>query len=333
MRSMLDAHLEGTGDPFRELHNGLLMPENEYEPAMRRAWKRGAHDPITGRQGAPAAAHNGGGSPHAEALPPEPLWIEGVPGWEKVKDEESVAYRDVDLNDLGLNRAISHVSRPAAIPYLPPRQRATGQAVVVLPGGGFTHLAIDKEGYDVALWLRSLGIAAIVVKYRTARDDRASAIRAAEEDVRRAIRLVRSRAEEWQIDPDQIGVLGFSAGGYLVARAAAEWDAGQPDAADPVERTSCKPDFLGLLYPAIPEGAEDQVSAETGPAFIAQANDDFLDPAQHSLRYYAGLRRAEVPVEMHLYPEGGHGFGLGIHGGAAASWPEQYAAWLKSTAS
>jgi acetyl esterase/lipase len=214
-------------------------------------------------------------------------------------------------------------------------------AVLVLPGGGFQHLAVDKEGYDVARWLCLLGAAAIVVKYRTttkdhaatrgraAIDDREAAIAAALQDTQRAIRVVRSRAQEWRVDPTKIGVLGFSAGGYLVAEAATRWDEGHPDALDRVERASCKPDYLGLLYPEIPEGVEDRVTSETGPAFIVQAGDDFLDPVKHALRFYAALRQAQVPAEMHLYAQGGHGFGLGVHGGAAASWPERFAAWLE----
>jgi acetyl esterase/lipase len=153
---------------------------------------------------------------------------------------------------------------------------------------------------------------------------------AALQDTQRAIRIVRSRAQEWCVDPHKIGVLGFSAGGYLVAEAATRWDTGQPEAADAVERESNKPDFSGLLYPAIAVGAEDRVTPETGPAFIAQAGDDFLDPVEHGLRFYLALRQAKVPVEMHLFAEGGHGFGLGVHGGAPASWPAHFADWLEA---
>jgi acetyl esterase/lipase len=269
------------------------------------------------------------GSPHPESLAPELLWPEGAPGWQDVPDLESTTNRDVEQNELGLNRAIARVSRPSITAYLPPPEQATGVAVVVLPGGGFHHLAIDKEGYDVARWLCALGAAAIVVKYRTMIDDRGEAIAAALQDTQRAIRVVRSRAQEWHVDPGKVGVLGFSAGGHLVAEAATRWDAGQPDALDPVERASCKPDFLGLLDPGIPEGVEDRVTAETGPAFIAQAGDDFLDPLKHALRFYTALRQAQVPAEMHLYAQGGHGFGLGVSGGSVASWPERFAAWLE----
>lgn len=286
---------------------------------------------TNGKNGAPAQiSPDQPGSPHPESLAPELLWPEGAPGWQEVPDQESTTNREIEQNELGLNRAIARVSRPSITVYLPPPEQATGVAVVVLPGGGFQHLAIDKEGYDVARWLRSLGAAAIVVKYRTMIDDRGEAIAAALQDTQRAIRVVRSRAQGWRVDPDKVGVLGFSAGGHLVAEAATQWDAGQPDALDRVERASCRPDFLVLLYPGIPKGVEDRVTAETGPAFIVQAGDDFLDPLEHGLRFYTALRQARVPAEMHLFAQGGHGFGLGVRGGGVASWPERFAAWLEA---
>lgn len=259
---------------------------------------------------------------------PELLWPGGAPGWEDVEDNETTENRDVEHNAQGLNRATSRVSRPAIIPYLPPQERATGAAVIILPGGGFVHLAIDKEGHDVACWLNTLGVAGIVLKYRTDAEDREQMIAAAMADVQRALRTVRNRVEGWGIDPQRIGLIGFSAGGYLAARAAVDWDEGQPGTADPIARFSCRPDFVGLIYPGTPEGIAEQVTARTPPAFLAHADDDWL-PTENSLRFYRGLRRAKVSGEMHIYAHGSHGFGLGVHGGAVASWTERFADWLE----
>lgn len=264
-----------------------------------------------------------GAGAHAVEL----LWPGGAPGWEDVPDRETVVNRDVEQNAQGLNRAVSRVSRPSIALYLPPAERATGAAVLLLPGGGFQHLAIDKEGYDVATWLTSLGVAGVVIAYRLDAADRRTAIGAALEDTRRAIRLVRSRSDAWQIDPRRIGLLGFSAGGHLAASVATAWDRGRTDAADPVERVSCRPDHVGLLYAPIPREAYAGIGADTPPVFLAQAADDFVSVAD-TLRFYGALHEAKVRAELHVYAAGGHGFGLGVRGGPVASWPGLYAAWL-----
>jgi acetyl esterase/lipase len=264
---------------------------------------------------------------HADAHAVELLWPDGVPG-QVVSDNETIVNRDVDRNEQGLNRAVSRVSVPSLAAYLPPRENANGLAVLVLPGGGFHHLAIDKEGYDVAKWLCSLGIAAIVIKYRTEAHDRQAVIAAAIQDTKRATRIVRHQSQAWHIDPEQIGLLGFSAGGYLAASVATDWDCGQPDAPDPVERISCRPSFLGLIYTTTPEDVGTRIDERTAPAFLVHAGDDRI-PVENSLRFYLGLRGAGVPAELHLYAAGGHGFGLGVHGGPVANWPQHFAEWMK----
>jgi acetyl esterase/lipase len=256
------------------------------------------------------------------------LWPNGVPGQADAADDEHVVNRDVDRNELGLNRAVSGVRVPSLAAYLPLPETTMRMAVLVLPGGGFHHLAIDKEGYDVARWLNTIGIAAIVVKYRTEANTQQGVIMAAIADTKRALRLVRSRSQEWHIDPDRIGLLGFSAGGYLAACAATDWDHGQTEATDPVEQIGCRPNFVGLAYSVTPEDVETRIDADTPSAFLVHAGDDQI-PLEHSLRFYLGLRKAGVPAELHLYAKGGHGFGLGVHGGPIASWPEQFAAWLR----
>jgi acetyl esterase/lipase len=265
---------------------------------------------------------------HAGAYAIEPLWPDGAPGQQNALDNEAIVNRDADRNALGLNRAVSGISRPSLTAYLPPEETATGTTVLVLPGGGFHHLAIDKEGYDVAKWLNTLGVAGIVVKYRTEAEDRKSVISAAIQDTKRAMRIVRRRSKEWRIDPDKIGLLGFSAGGYLAASVAADWDKGRADASDPVEQVSCRSAFLGLIYAVTPEDIGARIKTHAVPAFLAHAGDDQI-PVENSLRVYHALHQAGVPAELHLYAAGGHGFGLGVHGGPVASWTERFAEWLE----
>ncbi len=230
----------------------------------------------------------------------EPLWPGEAPGW-KGHAQEQVLVRELEGPGHRRNRAIHGVTRPTVQAFVSPADRATGMAVVVLPGGGFEHLAIDKEGWDVARWLNGLDVAAYVVKYRTGdRDERQQSIPAAEADARRAVQLVRSRAAAWGIRSNRIGVMGFSAGGHLVASLGTSWHDGHPGAADPVARVSSRPDFLVPVYPAIREAHLASLSARTPPAFIVQACDDFL-PVEGSVRFFEGLRAAKVPVEMHLF--------------------------------
>ena len=252
----------------------------------------------------------------------ELLWPNGIHG---SKDDEQVVNRDVDLNEFGLNRSISQVSKPTITTYFPPMESSTGIAVIICPGGGFGRVVIDKEGNDVARWLNTIGITGIVLKYRTGiRGDTTQVI-----DAKRAIRIVRSRAKEWNIDPNKIGLIGFSAGGYIAASLATSYDEGQATATDPIARISCKPNFLGLIYPAIPEDIEKNINNHTAPTFLIHADDDHL-PTENSLRVYQALRKVEVSAEIHIYAKGGHGFGLGINGGPVATWPERFKEWLQA---
>jgi acetyl esterase/lipase len=238
---------------------------------------------------------------------------------------------------------------PTITPYLPPRERATGAAVVVCPGGGYQMLA-DHEGRPVAEWLNSIGIAAFVLKYRIAPRYHHPAPML---DAQRALRTVRARAAEWGIDPRRIGILGFSAGGHLASTAATHFDAGRA-AADPVERVSSRPDLVILIYPVItmreqthggskrnligerpdPQlvalmSNDEQVTKETPPAFLIHTVNDDAVPVENSLLFAAALRRAGVPYEMHLYERGPHGFGLAPNDPALSSWPERCADWLR----
>jgi acetyl esterase/lipase len=225
-----------------------------------------------------------------------------------------------------VDRAISNVSQPAVTVYLPAKNRANGTGIVIAPGGGYQHLAIDKEGYDVARWLNTIGIGAIVLKYRLPGSMRgesqndiqqvAAKIHVALEDAEAAVRLTRENAAKWNLKPNAIGMLGFSAGGHLAAMMGM------------VAPSNAKPDFLVLGYPAIPGILN--VTAATPPAFlVAAADDPSVNPVNNASRFFAALRAAKVPAELHIYSSGGHGFGILKSGKTSAAWPDALVAWLK----
>jgi len=268
-------------------------------------------------------------------------------------------HQDSDLTErssVGNFMSISRVQTPTIEVRLPAKGNATGQAVVICPGGGYGVLAYDWEGTDFAGLFNAHGIAAIVVKYRLPED--ASNVEPPKTpllDVSRALRLTRAHAAEWNIDPDRIGIMGFSAGGHLASTLGTHFDAGQADAADPVERLSSRPDFMVLVYPvismdpAIAHGGsrrnligenppaelvhyysnELQVTAETPPTFLVHSSDDAAVPVQNSLRFYEALLEHGVPAEMHLYPYGGHGYSFALGRGRLEGWTRNLIDWLR----
>ena len=281
----------------------------------------------------------------------EPLWPDGAPGCKEIEDKEKVAGRPTTRPD----RFVSGVTRPTVTVYLPPEANATGAAVVICPGGGYGGLAIDKEGHDIARWLNSLGVAGIVLKYRMPRPELSKDQKPWPlQDVQRGIRLVRSRAAQLRVDPNRVGVMGFSAGGHLASTAGTHFDAGQSDSGDPIERQSCRPDFMILVYPVIslsdkighggsrrnllgdkPDekliqlySNELQVTAQTPPTFLVHAKDDPVK-VENSVLFHQALQQAKVPAEIQLYEKGGHGYGLGVRGGDVATWPARCAEWMK----
>ena len=254
------------------------------------------------------------------------IWPEGAPGVDSAPDEEVETNRDEDQNALGLNRSISDVSRPTLTAYLPEPESATGVGVLVLPGGAWQRVVIDKEGIDVARWLQSRGIAGFVVKYRTAPKGDPAPV----QDVREAVQLVRSRAEEWGVDPQRIGLLGFSAGGHIAVSTVLAGDDTGSGSGDDLDATGDRPDFVAAIYPAIPEGIDARSVREAPPVFLVHAADDRLSPQDNSVRLYGCLSEAGVPTELHVYARGGHGFGLGVHDGAVTSWPDCFLAWLET---
>lgn len=229
---------------------------------------------------------------------------------------------------------LTDVTRPTITVYRPDPAQQNGTAVVVCPGGGYRILAVDLEGTEVAAWLNSIGVTAIVLKYRVpARKDQPKHL-APLQDAQRAVSLVRSRAAEWKIAPDRIGILGFSAGGHLSAATATNGDHRQYAPLDDVDKTSCRPDFAVLIYPAYLTAGdrlapEISVDAKTPPVFFAHANDDRIS-AENSVAMFLALKRVKVPAELHVYAGGGHGFGLRPSENPCSTWPDRCRDWLKS---
>ncbi len=259
----------------------------------------------------------------------ELLWPQGAPG--ALGDEEK--------------------DKPTLIIYQP--EKPNGTAIVVCPGGGYGGLAMDHEGHQIGQWLNEQGISAFICDYR--HRGKGYGHPAPLQDAQRAIRTVRARADEFGIDPKKIGILGFSAGGHLTSSAVTHFDAGKADAADKIERASCRPDFGVLCYPVIafdqpfthkgsqnnllgkdaPPGliasmsSERQVTDETPPCFLWHTTEDKAVPPQNSVVFYSALIEKGVPAELHIFEKGRHGVGLAkdIHGTAA--WPAACLAWLK----
>jgi acetyl esterase/lipase len=234
---------------------------------------------------------------------------------------------------------VSRVSRPAMTVYSPVGHN-TGAAVVVFPGGGYEILAIDLEGTEACDWLTSRGITCVLLKYRVpcVKTGPYRDCRTALQDAQRAVGLVRFHAAEWHIDPHRIGVLGFSAGGHMVASLSTHFERRLYPAVDAADRESCRPDFAVALYPghlAVREtgfvlNPDIRVTTRTPPTLLVQAEDDPVDPVENSIVYHAALRKAGVAAEMHLYVKGGHAFGMRRTASPITAWPQLVERWLEA---
>lgn len=251
------------------------------------------------------------------------LWPQGAPG-----AQIPAAAEQLRLTPQG-EHIISHVGVPTLTAYLPDPAAATRAAVVVVPGGGHRELWMDHEGYRVGQWLRDHGVAAFVLKYRLAREDGSTFTVEGDElaDLQRAIRLVRGRAGDFGVAGDRIGVIGFSAGGELAALAGSRFDEGRPDAADPADRPSSRPDFMALIYPAIPQAMA--LGPRTPPAFLLCGDQDAPATTQGLARFYVALNQAGTPAELHIIARTAHGFGMREENPPAVRrWPELFRDWL-----
>ncbi|MEN6406245.1 MAG: alpha/beta hydrolase [Thermoguttaceae bacterium] len=243
---------------------------------------------------------------------------------------------------------------PTLTVFLPERRPSPGAAVVICPGGGYGHLATDHEGRQFAEWFNRLGVAGFMLEYR--HRNRGYGHPAPLQDAQRAIRTVRARAAEWNVDPQRVGIIGFSAGGHLASTAGTHFDDGDPKSADPIERLGCRPDFMILCYPVItldgpyahrgsrknllgdrPDPAlvqslcnDSQVTSRTPPTFLFHTDADRSVPAENSVSFYLALRRAGVPAEMHIYQTGRHGLGLACDIPGTSSWPDRLKDWMRT---
>ena len=248
-----------------------------------------------------------------------PLWTNGAPGFESRRNQPEIAK----------DYWIRNINNPSITVYLPPKEKATGAAVVICPGGGHRELVFQAEGEDAARYLNTLGVAAFALKYRLGREEGSpySIEKNAREDGQRAMRLVRSRAREWNIDPNRIGIMGFSAGGEVVSMVT--FGSTEPNSigADAIDKVSCRPDFVIYIYPG-PIGIPDTIPSDAPPAFLLVANDD--GAARSIVSLLEKYRAANVRVEAHIYGRGGHAFNMGYRSKLRTlkSWPGRLEDWL-----
>src|SRR5882724_3863451 len=250
-----------------------------------------------------------------------PLWANGAPGFESRRDEP----------ELAKDYWVRNINYPTLTVFEPPKGKANGAAVLIFPGGGFRELVFSAEGVEPARYLNNLGVTAFVLKYRLPRETNSpySLQIHPRQDAQRAMRLIRSRASEWNLDTNRIGALGFSAGGEMLALLVYSPAAGDANAADPIERLDSRVNFQMSIYPGPLGTPTNAISADAPPAFFVVANDDnsHVGPVITQLEKY---RQAKRPVEVHLYAQGGHGSNLGARSKLASikDWPQRMSDWL-----
>ena len=274
-----------------------------------------------------------------------PIWPGVAPDLKPVPGPETIRINTKDLVGGLPVTIVTNVTRPTMTVYAPKREN-TGAAVVVIPGGGFEILAMDLEGTDTCDWLTSKGITCILLKYRVpgipyvwqcnCRPHNFELSMPSLQDVQRIMRLVRYHAAQWHIDSHRIGVLGYSAGGFLVAEISTNFDRHLYAPVDAADKESARPDFAMPIYPGHLTNGDGKlnpnvpVSSKTPPTFLVQAEDDYEDGVNQSLVYYTALAKAHVPAEMHLYAHGGHAFGLRPSKFPITGWPALADAWLRT---
>ena len=275
-----------------------------------------------------------------------PIWPGAAPDAQSVAGPETAATTGKESLVAGRPWVyVGRVSQPTITVYAP-KETNTGAAVIVFPGGGYEILAIDLEGTEVCDWLTSRGITCVLLKYRVPgeglhpKSGPYPKSPMALEDAQRTLGLVRFHAAEWHIDPHKIGVLGFSAGGHLSAAMSTHFEKRLYPPVDAADKQSCRPDFAVAIYPghlslaanslALNPDIRIHVTRQTPPTFLLQNEDDHVDRVEDSLSYYSALKKAGVPVEMHLYAQGGHAFGLRRTKFPATAWPQLVETWLRT---
>jgi acetyl esterase/lipase len=250
------------------------------------------------------------------------LWPNGAPGSEGKTGKEKIRVVEGDM-------VVTNIHNPSITPYLPAKEKATGAAVIIAPGGGHRELWITHEGYNEAKYFMDKGVAAFVLKYRLARDSNSTYTIDQTElgDMQRAIRLVRSRAKEWNINPERIGVMGFSAGGEVAALSAMRFDDGNTNATDPVDRIHSRPNFQALVYPG--GSARFDAVKNAPPIMLVGGFGDRADIAEGIAQVYLKYKKAGIPAELHIYSNAGHGFGMRERNkGAMKGWTSSFLQWL-----
>lgn len=264
-----------------------------------------------------------------------PLWADGAPGATPNSEAEvdTTTAKDNLIAGKPLIR-LGNVSKPTLTLYSP-KGKNTGAAVVVFPGGGYHILAIDLEGTEVCDWLNSTGVTCVLVKYTVPNSGPYPKSSAALQDAQRALGMVRAHAAEWHIDPHRIGVLGFSAGAHLAAALSTHFDQRLYAGVDAADKLSCRPDFAVIVYPGYLAVAEEnfapnpeiQVTDQTPPSFILQAENDPVH-VENAVVYFLALKNAKVPAELHIYADGGHGYGLRRTALPITTWPLVLQTWM-----
>lgn len=273
----------------------------------------------------------------APGHPQIPIWPHGAPGATPANPPAEVDETTAKDNLIAGKPLIrlGNVSSPTITYYAPKNATGPAPAIVVFPGGGYHILAIDLEGTEVCDWLTANSVACVLVKYRVPDSGPYPKFSAALQDAQRAMGLVRQRAAEWNIDPHRVGVLGFSAGGHLSATISTHYDKRLYDPVDAADQQSCRPDFTVLVYPAyladedkaMANNPEINPTEQTPPSFIVQSEDDPVH-VESATNYFLQLKRAKVPAELHIYAEGGHGYGLRRTALPVTTWPDSVIAWL-----
>ncbi len=281
------------------------------------------------------------GALHAAETPPViDLWPEGVPDLKPDAGPEK--------DDAG---RYSNIHHPTLTVYAPPASKANGTAIVYAAGGGYIRVAVGANGGEITRWLNSLGVTVFVLKYRNAEYGHPAPLR----DALRAVRTIRSRAAEWGVQPDRIGMLGGSAGGHVTASAGTLFDAPEGKTGAPLDAVSGRPDFMVLVFPVITMqppfahaisrrallgdkpteealhhlSVDEQVTKATPPTFLVHSSEDTTVPVENSLLFYQAMRKAKAPIELHLYPKGPHGSGMDPKLGPTSEWPRHCESWLR----
>ncbi len=267
------------------------------------------------------------------------LWPGKAPGDVGIEGQETNRTYESSLI-AGPTRLITNVTKPSITIYQPPKEKNTGTAMLICPGGGYHNLFWELEGEEVAAWLNSLGMTGIILKYRCPRrpgDVKGEPPLGPLIDAQRAVSLVRSRAAEWGIDPERIGMVGFSAGGHLALATATSFEKRTYEPIDAADEASCRPDFAVLCYSGyLKANDKDEISPGirippgTPPIFLAHSSDDSISNPEHSVIMYLALRRAGVPAELHVFASGEHDFGVRQNEKLPSSWTQLCVRWLKS---